>query len=125
MVVGRLDKITKRIRALQTEPVGISGVALIRGDGTAVVSALPSDLHEEEMAAVMAAFAHLCQQGSTRLGFGTMKESFVKGQNGYLVATPCTGNLILTARIIDNARLGLALRQIRSAASDLAGLMAS
>ncbi len=124
MAESRLDKLVKRIRALQAEPAGISGVALVRSDGTAVASVLPAELREDEMAAISAAFTHLCQQGAARLGFGLMNEAFVKGQSGYLVAAPCTANLILTAQVVEEARLGLALRQIRRAADDLAGMMA-
>lgn len=123
MAENNMEKMLKRLRSLLSDLTGIEGTAVIRNDGTSVVSVLPPTLNEAEVAAISAAFIELCKKGSNELQLGEVREALIKDGNGYLVGIPCNNDLALVARVKDNRKLGLALRQMQVASKDLISIM--
>ncbi|TFG07324.1 hypothetical protein EU538_08950 [Candidatus Thorarchaeota archaeon] len=102
---SRVDRINSVIRDFETVP-GVEGAALVSQDGLMISSALPES-EQERVAAISAAILSLGEKATSELDRGTLREIYVKGENGYTLMTSVGPDALLLVLAKPDAQLGL------------------
>ena len=122
-MASRAASIEKRLSELRGFGSDIQAAAAISVDGLVIASSLPDDLGEELVSAMSAAMLALGERIAQELGRGALDQVFIKGDNGYVLMTAVNDNAVLTALVGEEAKLGLALLDMRRTAADLRDLV--
>ncbi len=116
---NRAHHIEQRLDALRLSGADIEAAAVISVDGLIIASALPEDLPADRVSAMSAAMLALGERIAQELGRGALDEVHIKGDNGYVLMTAVNDNALLTALAGEEAKLGLALFDIKRTAQAL------
>ncbi|MEX1248708.1 MAG: roadblock/LC7 domain-containing protein [Anaerolineales bacterium] len=119
----RTEKLTARLRELQTSTPEIEGAALISPDGLAIASVLAPPIEEDRVAAMSAAMISLGERIADELGRGQVEQVYIKGSQGYALLTAAGPQAVLTVMARGEVRLGLLLLELRKVVADLQALL--
>lgn len=119
MIASRTESIEKRLDALRQIGSDIQAAAAISVDGLIIASSLPDELGEDLVSAMSAAMLALGERIAQELGRGALDQVFIKGENGYVLMTAVNDNAVLTVLVGEEAKLGLALLDMRHTAQAL------
>ena len=123
MNASRTESIEKRLDALRLSGSDIQAAAAISVDGLMIACSLPEDLAEDIVSAMSAAMLALGERIAQELGRGALDQVFIKGKNGYVLMSAVNDNAVLTVLVGQEAKLGLALLDLRRAAKALRNLV--
>ena len=123
MNASRTESIEKRLDALRLSGSDIQAAAAISVDGLMIACSLPEDLAEDIVSAMSAAMLALGERIAQELGRGALDQVFIKGKNGYVLMSAVNDNAVLTILVGQEAKLGLALLDLRRAAKALRNLV--
>ncbi len=123
MIASRAASIEKRLYELRQFGSDIEAAAAISVDGLMIASSLPESLGDELVSAMSAAMLALGERIARDLGRGALDQVFIKGDNGYVLMTAVNDKAVLTVLVGEEARLGLALLDMRRTAATLRDLV--
>jgi predicted regulator of Ras-like GTPase activity (Roadblock/LC7/MglB family) len=113
----------KQLGELRAYAPDIDGAAVISVEGLIIACSLPDDLEEDCMAAMSAAMLALGERIAAELGRGLLDQVIIKGDSGYALLMSVNETAVLTVLVGEEAKLGLALIDMRHAVADLRGLV--
>ena len=116
---SRAARLTQRLDALRALSPELEAVALISVEGVIIASSIAADLEGERLASMSAAMLALGERIAGDLGRGALEQVFIKGQNGFVLLLALDQGALLTALASEEAKLGLALFDMRAAAVEL------
>ncbi len=112
-----------QLGALRAVAPDIDGAAVISVEGLTIACSLPDDLEEDRMAAMSAAMLALGERIAAELGRGVLDQVYIKGDSGYVLLMSVNEKAVLTALVGEEAKLGLAILDMRSAVTELRELV--
>jgi hypothetical protein len=115
-LVGALD-------GLMDASEDIEAAALVSLDGFIMAAALPEGMHEDKVGAMSAAILGLGERAAIELGRGSLTQVFIEGEGGYVVLIAVGDRAVLTVLAGEQAKLGLVLYDMRTAAETIARLL--
>ena len=119
----REDRLAMALNDLMDESQEIQAAALVSLDGFTMASALPDGMHEDRVGAMSAAILGLGERAAAELGRGQLSQVFIEGDDGYVMLIAAGGRAVLTCLADVEAKLGLVLYDMRSAANNIAEIL--
>lgn len=95
----------------------VQASALVSLDGFTMASALPVGMQEDRVGAMSAAILGLGERAAAELGRGRLSQVFIEGEDGYVLLMAAGTRAVLTALAARDAKLGLVLYDMRTAAA--------
>jgi len=106
-----------------SESPEIQASALVSLDGFTMASALPDGMQEDRVGAMSAAILGLGERAAAELGRGRLSQVFIQGEGGYVLLMAAGTRAALTCLANEDAKLGLVLYDMRSAAESIAQVL--
>jgi uncharacterized protein len=119
----REERLATALNDLMDESQEIQAAALVSLDGFTMASALPDGMHEDRVGAMSAAILGLGERAATELGRGQLSQVFIEGDNGYVMLIAAGDRAVLTCLADIEAKLGLVLYDMRTAADRIAEIL--
>jgi predicted regulator of Ras-like GTPase activity (Roadblock/LC7/MglB family) len=119
----REERLVDALNRLMYESQDISAAALVSLDGFTMASALPEGMQEDRVGAMSAAILGLGERAAVELGRGQLSQVFIEGDGGYVMLIAAGDRAVLTCLAETDAKLGLVLYDMRSAALEIAGIL--
>jgi predicted regulator of Ras-like GTPase activity (Roadblock/LC7/MglB family) len=113
---SREAQLAGALNTLMAGSPDIEAAALISLDGFTMASALPEGMQEDRVGAMSAAILGLGERAAVELGRGGLSQVFIEGTDGYVLLMSTGGRAVLTALAAVDAKLGLVLYDMRTAA---------
>ena len=104
---NRAEQLNQILEKLQTRSSDIEACAVVSEDGLMIASLLPEGFQDEQVAAMSAAMMSMGTRTTQELNRGTLRQLFVKGDNGYAIGMYAGPNAVLLALAGKEAKLGL------------------
>ena len=123
MAKSRTERMTDRLRDLQTSSTDIEASALVSVDGLIMASALPPDVEEDRVSAMSAAMLSLGERIATELRRGILDQVYIRGNKGYVLLSDVGEEAVLTVLARKDAKLGMLFLDMKRAAADLSKLV--
>jgi hypothetical protein len=123
MAVGLSDQLETLLRQAQGSIAGLEATALVSMDGLIIVSALPSNIEEDRIAAMTSAMLGLGEKTAYDLGRGMLEQMYIKGPNGCVLILAAGDNAVLTAIAGPEAKLGLLLLHLGKTVEQIGDLL--
>jgi predicted regulator of Ras-like GTPase activity (Roadblock/LC7/MglB family) len=119
----REDRLALALNHLMEQSREIDAAALVSLDGFTMASALPDGVHEDRVGAMSAAILGLGERAAAELGRGQLSQVFIEGDEGYVMLIAAGNRAVLTCLAGINAKLGLVLFDMRTAAERIAEIL--
>ncbi len=126
----RSDALQHSLLALHRRAPGISGSAVITGDGLVIATYPPgwdnniqNPTGAESVAAMASVIASAAERTVARLEQGALERVLIEGEQGAVGVFPCTADSALAVLITKDAKLGLATHLARQAATEIAEIL--
>jgi predicted regulator of Ras-like GTPase activity (Roadblock/LC7/MglB family) len=119
----REERLAFALDALMEESADVEAAALVSLDGFTMASALPEGMHEDRVGAMSAAILGLGERAAAELGRGQLSQVFIEGDDGYVVLIAAGDRAVLTCLASIEAKLGLVLYDMRTAADRIAEIL--
>lgn len=119
----REERLATALNDLMDESPEVQAAALVSLDGFTMASALPEGMHEDRVGAMSAAILGLGERAATELGRGQLSQVFIEGDGGYVMLIAAGDRAVLTCLAGIEAKLGLVLYDMRSAADRIAEIL--
>ncbi len=113
--MGRLDKLNRILRKLQTDSPGIEASALISEDGLMIARAETVNMEETRVAGMTATLLNLGTRAAVELSRGAVQEVIVRGEYGYVVVISAGRGTLLLTVTNESSKLGLVFFDMREA----------
>lgn len=123
MAKSRTDRMTERLRELQTSSTDVEASALVSVDGLIMASALPPDVEEDRVSAMSAAMLSLGERIAMELGRGQLDQVYIRGDGGYVLLSDVGEEAVLTVLARKDAKLGMLFLDMKRAAADLSKMV--
>ncbi len=120
---SREARLAEALDRLMEESVDVEASALVSLDGFIIASALPEGMQEDRVGAMSAAILALGERAAAELGRGQLTQVFIEGAEGYVLLVAAGGRAVLTVLARREAKLGLVLYDMRSAADTIAEIL--
>jgi uncharacterized protein len=120
---SREERLAASLDALMENNQEILAAALVSLDGFTMASALPESMEDDRVGAMSAAILGLGERASAELGRGALTQVFIEGENGYIMLIAAGDRAVLTCIAAVEAKLGLALYDMRDAAETIAEIL--
>lgn len=120
---SREERLADALNRLMEESQEISAAALVSLDGFTMASALPEGMQEDRVGAMSAAILGLGERAAVELGRGQLSQVFIEGDGGYVMLIAAGDRAVLTCLAETQAKLGLVLYDMRTAAVDIAEIL--
>ncbi len=120
---SRTELLVARLRDLQASSGDVEAAAIVSVDGLSIATSLPAGYEEDRVSAMSAAMLSLGERIASELGRGSLKQVYVKGENGYVILFAVGEEAVLTVLTRRDARLGLIFLDVARAVQDLAQLL--
>jgi len=121
--VSREEQLATALNDLMDDSLDVQAAALVSLDGFTMASALPEGMHEDRVGAMSAAILGLGERAATELGRGRLSQVFIEGDDGYVMLIAAGDRAVLTCLADMEAKLGLVLYDMRSAANRIAEIL--
>lgn len=105
--MSRVEKLNDILRYMQSGTPDVEGCALVSDDGLMIASAFPQHIDEGRVAGMTSTLLSLGGRTAKELERGDLKQVFVKGEKGYVVAMKAAEGTVMVALTSQNAKLGL------------------
>jgi predicted regulator of Ras-like GTPase activity (Roadblock/LC7/MglB family) len=119
----REERLAQALDELMIGSPDIQAAALVSLDGFTMASALPAGMQEDRVGAMSAAILALGERAAAELGKGRLSQVFIEGQDGYVLLMASGTRAVLTCLADAEAKLGLVLYDMRSAAESIGGIV--
>lgn len=119
----REEQLVAALNRLMNDSQEIQAAALVTLDGFTMASALPEGMHEDRVGAMSAAILGLGERAAAELGRGSLSQVIIEGEDGYVVLISAGQRAALTCLADHDAKLGLVLYDMRTAAEAIAGIL--
>lgn len=119
-VMSRGEQMQAVLRSLVNSDPDMEGAAVVTMDGLPLSSVLPPGTDEDRVAAMGAAALSMGSRTASELRRGGLEQVLVKGDLGYVILIQAGSETVLQAISSSDARLGLLLFEMKSAAQKLA-----
>lgn len=119
----REERLATALNDLMDESPEVQASALVSLDGFTMASALPDGMHEDRVGAMSAAILGLGERAAAELGRGQLSQVFIEGDGGYVVLIAAGDRAVLTCLAGIEAKLGLVLYDMRTAADRIAEIL--
>jgi predicted regulator of Ras-like GTPase activity (Roadblock/LC7/MglB family) len=119
----REERLATALDTLMAESQDVEAAALVSLDGFTMASALPEGMHEDRVGAMSAAILGLGERAAIELGRGQLSQVFIEGEDGYVVLIAAGDRAVLTCLASIEAKLGLVLYDMRTAADRIAEIL--
>lgn len=119
----REERLAAALNLLMQEDPAIQAAALVSLDGFTMASALPAGMQPDRVGAMSAAILGLGERAAAELGRGHLSQVYIEGDTGYVLLMAAGGRAVLTVMADANAKLGLVIYDMRSAASNIAEIL--
>lgn len=120
---SREDQLVRALDALMQGSPDVQAAALVSLDGFTMASALPPDMQEDRVGAMSAAILGLGERAAAELGRGRLSQVFIEGNEGYVLLMSAGDRAVLTVLADKDAKLGLVLYDMRTAAEDMGRIL--
>lgn len=120
---SREERLADALNRLMEESQEIQAAALVSLDGFTMASALPAGMQEDRVGAMSAAILGLGERAAAELGKGQLSQVFIEGDDGYVMLIAAGQRAVLTCLADRDAKLGLVLYDMRTAAADIAAIL--
>jgi len=100
------EELNVLIELLKQNP-GVKTVRIVSTEGLPIGSALPKEVDETRISAMIAALLSLSEKSVTEMKRGEFDQLYVKGSDGYLLILRAGPNAVLTVSTTKDVRLGL------------------
>ena len=120
---SREERLAQALNTLMDESRDVEAAALVSLDGFTMASALPEGMQEDRVGAMSAAILGLGERASAELGRGQLSQVFIEGDDGYVMLIAAGNRAVLTCLAGKDAKLGLVLYDMRSAAGGIADIL--
>jgi len=101
----------------------IEASALVRNDGLIMAVALPEGIDKTLVAAMTAAVLNIGSRALEELKRGSLKELFVRGENGLICLMKATEDSVLSTIVRSDANVGLVLVEMRKAVQEISQVL--
>ena len=112
----QLDKILDDLRSSMSD---IEACAIVSEDGLIIASSLPAGTEEARVAAMSATLLSMGSRTAKELGRGTLRQIFIKGDDGYAVISGAGPHAALLVLAKAQAKLGLLFFELSRAGSEV------
>jgi len=119
----REDRLAAALNQLMEDSQEIQAAALVSLDGFTMASALPQGMQEDRVGAMSAAILGLGERAAAELGKGSLTQVFIEGEDGYVLLIAAGERAVLTCLADTDAKLGLVLYDMRTAADVIAEIL--
>lgn len=119
----REERLAMALNQLMEDSQEIQAAALVSLDGFTMASALPQGMQEDRVGAMSAAILGLGERAAAELGKGALTQVFIEGDDGYVMLISAGGRAVLTCLADTDAKLGLVLYDMRTAAEVIADIL--
>lgn len=116
---NRAEQLNQILEKLKTGSSDIEACAVVSEDGLMIASLLPQGYKEEQVAAMSAAMMSMGTRTTQELNRGTLRQLFVKGDNGYAIGMYAGPNAVLLALAGKGAKLGLIFLDLSRAVEEI------
>ena len=120
---SREERLAQALNSFMDESRDVEAAALVSLDGFTMASALPEGMQEDRVGAMSAAILGLGERASAELGRGQLSQVFIEGDDGYVMLIAAGNRAVLTCLAGKDAKLGLVLYDMRSAAGGIADIL--
>ncbi|MBU7024591.1 MAG: roadblock/LC7 domain-containing protein [Theionarchaea archaeon] len=122
-MVTKKEKLTQTLEDLEGTTPDIEASAVVSLDGLMMASALARDVEKDRVATMSAAMLSLGERTAKELARGELDHVYVKGSSGYVLLMAVGAEAVLTARVREEAELGLVFLDMKRAARELQKVM--
>jgi predicted regulator of Ras-like GTPase activity (Roadblock/LC7/MglB family) len=122
--LSKADRLATVLDSFLEVSAEAEAAAVVSADGLPMASALPPHVEEDRLAAMSAALLTLGERAAEGLGRGELGQVFIEGQDGYVVLMAAGPDAVLVVITSKRAKIGLALFEMRRAASQISDVMA-
>ncbi|PIE01055.1 MAG: hypothetical protein CSA81_13050 [Acidobacteria bacterium] len=105
--MNRMEKINEILGYMHSGTPDVEGCAIVSEDGLMIASAFPSQFDEGRIAGMTSTLLSLGSRTSEELGRGDLKQVFVKGEHGYVIAMSASEGTVFMVLTNEKAKLGL------------------
>ncbi len=119
----REERLVAALNALMHDSQDIQASALVSLDGFTMASALPDTMQEDRVGAMSAAILGLGERAAVELGRGSLSQVIIEGEGGYVMLIAAGDRAALTCLADTDAKLGLVLYDMRTAALSIAEIL--
>jgi uncharacterized protein len=116
---NRAEQLNQILEKLKTSSSDIEACAVVSEDGLMIASLLPEGFEDEQVAAMSAAMMSMGTRTTQELNRGTLRQLFVKGDNGYAIGMYAGPNAVLLALAGKEAKLGLIFLDLSRAVEEI------
>lgn len=120
---SREERLAAALNRLMNDSHEIQASALVSLDGFTMASALPEGMQEDRVGAMSAAILGLGERAAVELGRGSLSQVIIEGDGGYVVLISAGPRAALTSLADTDAKLGLVLYDMRTAADAIAEIL--
>ncbi len=116
---SKAEIISERLSALESLTPGLEGAAVVSVEGLMIAARAPEALSDDLLAAMSAAMLALGERIAHDLKRGKLRQVYIKGDLGIVLLMAVNENVVLTALLSDEAKLGLVFLDMQRALEDL------
>ena len=104
---NRAEQLNQILEKLKTSSSDIEACAVVSEDGLMIASLLPEGFEDDQVAAMSATMMSMGTRTTQELNRGSLRQLFIKGDNGYAIGMYAGPNAVLLALAGKEAKLGL------------------
>lgn len=120
---SREEQLARALDDFMGSATDVQAAALVSLDGFTMASALPPGMQEDRVGAMSAAILGLGERAAAELGRGRLSQVFIEGEDGYVLLMAAGTRAVLTALAAPDAKLGLMLYDMRTAANAIGRIL--
>lgn len=117
--MSRVEQINEILRFMQSGTPDVEGCAVVSEDGLMIASAFPQSIDEGRVAGMTSTLLSLGGRTAQELERGNLKQVFVKGDKGYVIAQSAAEGVVLVVLTSEDAKLGLVFLDMRRAVEQI------
>ncbi len=107
------ERILDVLKSMKAESQDIEALSVVSLDGLPVASYLPNGADEDRVAALSATILSLGERAADELKKGSLEQTFVKGNDGYVIVPSVKNIAALMVVANKNAKLGMILLTLK------------
>lgn len=119
----KVEELNSLLKSLLDVSPDFETAALVSSDGFVIASQMPEGANDEKLGAMSAAILSLGERASQELGKGNLETVFVEGENGYVLLSSVSDDMLLVVGTSKYAKLGLVFYELNSLKKSIAELV--
>ena len=118
--MSRVEQVNDILKFLLAGTPDVEGCAVVSEDGLMIASAFPQTIDEARVAGMTSTLLSLGSRTAQELERGDLKQVFVKGTKGHVIAQDASEGVVLVVLTNNTARLGLIFLDMDRAVAQIA-----